>query len=284
MKINQHIENGILVFLLVAVFLGNTTYSGTSLKTLKEQERYRVSKEYTKVQEKTLQEMDRDYLSTYIKNLNETDISSEDSSNQSLLSNSSKEKNGADNSIISSYNVRKKKNSDTVGWIKIDGTQVDYPIMYSSDNNYYLKRTPDKVASQYGSIFLDQQSNGQWGVFNLIHGHNMNNGSMFADIAKMMDPTYLEKHKTFKVYDGSTYKEYTAFCCMKLNDKEEGIAVQYSSMEEYYKKLDGYMKRSRYLGKYPKDCTDFVILNTCWYGDRGGEKNLHAIIIAYRSK
>lgn len=287
---NRLLENSVLACLIVAVCIGNTSYNGESLKKLHEQEQYKAEKEYKEKKTKDLQSKDRDYLSSFIQTLNNTTIASETMSNQSFINNTALDNSAimnsgvAKNQLVEAYNVQKQKNNDTVGWIKISGTQVDYPIMYSSDNNYYLKRTPDKASSVYGSIFLDQQSNGQWGVFNLIHGHNMNNGSMFADIAKMMNPDYFNEHKTIQIYDGNTLKEYTAFCAFSLDDRKEGIPIQYSSIEDYYAKLDHYMTRSRVEGTYPKDCTDFVILNTCWYGDSGGEKNSHAIIIGYRSK
>lgn len=290
MRNNKILENGVLACLIAAVFMGNTVYNGEALKRLHEQEQYRETKEYQETMSKDLESRDRDYLNGFIQTLNNTTVASEELSNQSFDETTTidpstlGEAGIAGNQLIESYNAQKEKNSDTVGWIKIDGTQVNYPIMYNADNNYYLKRTPEKVSSVYGSIFLDQQSKGQWGIFNLIHGHNMNNGSMFADIAKMMNPDYFNNHKIIQIYDGNTLKEYTAFCAFSLDDRVEGIPIQYSSLEEYYKKLDDYMKRSRVEGTYPEGCTDFVILNTCWYGDSGGEKNSHAIIIGYRSK
>lgn len=290
MRHKRVLENGILVCLIVAVCIGNTSYNGESLKTLREQQRLRTEKEHIKEMSLTLESRDREYLNGFIQTLNDTTVATENASNQSFVKEQEiNEENlgtsGApENYLVSSYKSQKQKNNDTVGWIKIDNTQVNYPVMYNADNNYYLKRTPAKTSSVYGSIFLDQQSMGQWGIFNLVHGHNMNNGSMFADIAKMMKKDYFNAHKIIQVYDGNVLKEYTAFCALSIDDRYEGIPVQYSSLKEYHQKIDDYCARAMISEDYPRDCTDFLLLNTCWYGVSGGEKNLHAIIIAYRSK
>lgn len=281
MKLHKHLSNSVLLCAIVLVMMGNTAYNGKALSTLKEQDRYKIEKEFKEKQEKELQIKDREYLNSLIERLNSEDLTTK----SDMTSNTNVDSPVAeiDKSIVSAYESYRSKNSDTVGWIKIPGTQVNYPIMYSPDNNYYLKRTPEKVSSVYGSIFLDQQSNGSWGVFNLLHGHNMNNGSMFADIAKMMKPDYFAKHKVIQIYDGTTLREYTALGCFQLDDRKESIPVQYPSMQAYRDKIDHYMTRSRVAGSYPEDCTDFLLMNTCWYGDSGGQKNLHAIVIAYRS-
>lgn len=289
MKKFYFLENSVLICLIISVMIGNTSYNGASLATLKEQERIKLDKEFNEQMTEKLENKNRDYLSSFIQTLNNTTIANEEASMQSFSSEQSEvvsvntKNTYSSNPIISSYNTYKQKNNDTVGWIRIADTQVDYPIMYSNDNNYYLNRSPNKISSQYGSIFLDQQSNGQWGVLNLIHGHNMNNGSMFGDVAKMMNEPYFSEHNKIQIYDGKTLKEYTAFCAFSLDDTKEGIPVQYSSLDEYYAVIDDYVSRSRVEGEYPDGCTDFIILNTCWYGDSGGEKNLHAIIVAYRS-
>ena len=75
------------------------------------------------------------------------------------------------------------ENSDFVGWLSIDGTQIDYPVVQTPDApNYYLKRNFEKKYSNYGTPYV--QENCYIGLSDniVIYGHNMRDGSMFADL------------------------------------------------------------------------------------------------------
>lgn len=84
-----------------------------------------------------------------------------------------------------------EQNSDFVGWISIEGTNIDYPVMQTVDNpNYYLKRSFEKQYSDYGVPYV--QENCDLGLSDncVIYGHHMNNGSMFADLCKYADEDF----------------------------------------------------------------------------------------------
>lgn len=298
--------------LIVVFAIGDTTNNGASLQTLVNQQRAKEEKNieskkrpmetpedfdvekmliqlnaYSAVKEGELSYEEKQEIIEQIEH-SPQQPPKEDSNSFSQQASSNESTAAAtpepDNPLIAGYNKYKSSNNDTVGWIKIDGTKVDYPIMYSTDNSFYLSKTPSKEYSKAGSIFMDQQAGGKWGIMNLIHGHNMNNGSMFGDIANMMYEDYFNAHKIIQVYDGKTLKEYTAFAAFSLDDRKESIPIYYSTMEEYKAKIKDYQSRSRVAGTVPESANDFLILNTCWYGDSGTEKNSHAIIVAYRSK
>jgi sortase B len=301
--------------LLVAVAIGDTTSNGASLQTLVNQQRAKEEKNletkkrpletpedfdvektliqlnaYSAVKEGELSYEEQQEILEQIEEQEQQPTDQSEESNNSFSQQASSNKPSEptnvepDNPLVAGYNKYKSANNDTVGWIKIDGTKVDYPIMYSTDNSFYLSKTPYKEYSKAGSIFMDQQAGGKWGIMNLIHGHNMNNGSMFGDIANMMYEDYFNAHKIIQIYDGKTLKEYTAFAAFSLDDRKESIPIYYSTMEEYKAKIKDYQSRSRVAGTVPESANDFIILNTCWYGDSGTEKNSHAIIVAYRSK
>ena len=98
----------------------------------------------------------------------------------------------------------KKVNSDIVGWITIDGTQVNYPIVQGKDNSYYLNHSSNKSYNSLGSIFMDYNSNKDFKDFNtFIYGHNTKNGSMFGEIKKYMDVNFYKKHPFFFLYTPS---------------------------------------------------------------------------------
>lgn len=76
-------------------------------------------------------------------------------------------------------------NEDVVGWVMIDGTNINYPILQSYDNNYYLKRDINRHISKSGSIYMDYRNDGFSDKNTVLYGHNMKNGTMFAELEKI---------------------------------------------------------------------------------------------------
>ena len=86
-------------------------------------------------------------------------------------------------------------NPDVIGWIWIPDTEVNYPVMQGSDNDYYLNYTWDGSKSIMGSIFMEHQNSPELTDFNtMIYGHNMDNGSMFASLRYYSDEYYWKTH------------------------------------------------------------------------------------------
>lgn len=90
------------------------------------------------------------------------------------------------------------ENSDMVGWILIEGTSIDYPVMQTpADPNYYLKHDFEKNYTDYGCPFMQADCDALAPSDNLIiYGHNMKDGSMFADLAKYRSNDFWQSHKT----------------------------------------------------------------------------------------
>lgn len=97
-------------------------------------------------------------------------------------------------------------NEDFVGWITIDGTKVNYPIVQTNNNDYYLTHNFLKEPDFAGSIFMDFRIEDVAAAKNLIlYGHNMKNQSMFGSLKRYLDEEYFEKHKVIRTY----YKDRT---------------------------------------------------------------------------
>ena len=90
------------------------------------------------------------------------------------------------------------ENTDMVGWIQIEGTNIDYPVMQTpADPNYYLKHDFEKHYTDYGCPFMQADCDVLCPSDNLIiYGHNMKDGSMFADLAKYRSKDFRQAHKT----------------------------------------------------------------------------------------
>lgn len=98
------------------------------------------------------------------------------------------------------FNELLKKNSDTVGWIKVEGTKVNYPVVQSTDNSYYLSHSFNKSSNQGGWIFADYRVDFKnFGKNTIIYGHNMNNKTMFGSIPNMLYDSYLNNSDNYYI-------------------------------------------------------------------------------------
>ena len=93
------------------------------------------------------------------------------------------------------YGALFEQNEDFIGWIKIDGTKIDYPVMQSPNNpDYYLKHSFEKAYSDYGVPYIDEAC--ATGISNnlVIYGHHMKNGTMFSDLCNYTDADFCKEH------------------------------------------------------------------------------------------
>ena len=94
-----------------------------------------------------------------------------------------------------------KENPDTIGWIRVPDTNIDYPIVQGEDNDFYLNHDFYGKENIAGAIYLDFESQGDFvGRNNVLYGHNMKNGSMFKDVNRYKDEAYFKEHQFFSIY------------------------------------------------------------------------------------
>lgn len=172
------------------------------------------------------------------------------------------------------------RNHKKVGWIRIPGIVVNYPIMFAKDDeNYYLQHSSKNKKSANGAVFLETKSEGFWSTINLIHGHNLRSGAIFGELDKYRSQAWANKHKSIYVTedDGVEYK-YTIFSVLTIDSRKETVQIECESDNEYadyYKEL---AERSKFKMGDPTDAKRVVILNTCAYDFRGQ----HLLVAAFR--
>lgn len=109
------------------------------------------------------------------------------------------------------------RNPDLIGWLRIDGTDIDLPVVQTpGDNEYYLRRGFDRFYAVGGTLFLDERCSvsadaptANW----LIYGHNMHDGSMFGQLVRYRDEDFYKAHPTFTfdtLYEGGTWQVVAA--------------------------------------------------------------------------
>ncbi|OIJ14894.1 SrtB family sortase [Anaerobacillus arseniciselenatis] len=98
------------------------------------------------------------------------------------------------NNVMASFHPLLEKNEDTVGWIRIDNTVVDYPVVQGNDNEFYLNYTFNKEKNKSGALFMDFRNSIDFLDQNtIIYGHNMMDGSMFGELKKYRNESFFEE-------------------------------------------------------------------------------------------
>ena len=127
-------------------------------------------------------------------------------------------------------------NQDIIGWIKIEDTKIDYPILQDKDL-YYMNHTYEKNYNINGSIFTKIHNPFQ-NKETVIYGHNNRNGLMLADIEKFMDEEFFNNHQTFKIYTKTANYEARIFSIYSIGVNEESNNIKnldFNELVEYYK-------------------------------------------------
>ena len=147
------------------------------------------------------------------------------------------------------------ENSDMVGWIQIEGTSIDYPVMQTpADPNYYLKHDFEKRYTDYGCPFMQADCDAIASSDNLIiYGHNMKDGSMFADLAKYGSKDFWQAHKTvwFDTALGSSAYEIFAVIHTTVQADADDVSLFYrfvdaASPEEFADYVSACQARALY--------------------------------------
>ena len=117
-----------------------------------------------------------------------------------------------------SYDDAKAINPDVIGWLTIDDTLIDYPVVRTVDNNYYLGHDVERNKSKYGAVFMDFRNAETYQQRHIIlYGHNMKNGTMFHDLNNFKQKDFFDSHKIIKFYwDGvdTEWQVYLAYIIM----------------------------------------------------------------------
>ena len=172
--------------------------------------------------------------------------------------------------IFEKYRPLFEQNNDLVGWIHIEGTGIDYPVMQSPSNpDYYLKHSFEKTWSDYGVPYVDAGCT--VGVSNnlIIYGHNMKNGTMFHDLVKYTDKGFYEDHPVI-VFDTVDHPgQYRVIAAFRYNtNKETFVYNEHTDMNEA--EFAEYVENCRTRSIYDTGVTaefgdQLITLSTCEY-------------------
>ncbi len=173
--------------------------------------------------------------------------------------------------MIMEYKLLYEINNDMVGWIQIDGTDIDYPVVQSPYKaNFYLRRNFYKKSATCGTIYVREACDVNKPSDNVtIYGHNMSNGTMFADLHLYEDQSFWEENRYIKfdtLYEYHTYEIFAVF----ISTADLSVGFSYHTFDDALSEnhYDSFVAQCKELALYDTGITPqygekLITLSTC---------------------
>lgn len=145
------------------------------------------------------------------------------------------------------FNKLKEKNNETIAWIKVKNTNIEYPVVKTDNNNFYLNHSLDKSKNSAGWIFADYRNSFDNTDKNvIIYGHNRRDGSMFGSLKNILDSNWYdnEENTNITLYTENEKSIYKVFSIYKIESEDYYIKTEFSNDNEYEQFLNTIKKRS----------------------------------------
>lgn len=177
---------------------------------------------------------------------------------------------GADNPTLKDL---KKLNPDVKAWIQVPKTNIDYPVVQGQDDMEYINKNVYGEFELSGAIFLSCLNKDDFSdPYNLVYGHNMKNGGMFADVADFTNKEYFETHQKGKLYLTDATRKIRFFACMKVTAADAKIYHPDGYRKENLKDLLDYIQANavQYRDVNVADENSLIALSTCSEAETNG--------------
>ena len=120
----------------------------------------------------------------------------------------------SESAMLRKYAALYQENEDFVGWLSIEGTGIDYPVLQCEDDEYYLHHDFYGEDSKYGCLYVREQADLDDGTNFIIYGHNMRDGAMFGDLDLYLKESFFQEHPTIHfdtLYEERVYEIVAVF-------------------------------------------------------------------------
>ena len=167
------------------------------------------------------------------------------------------------------FEFLKGENQDIVAWIQVDGTNIDYPVLYDTTYNmYYLHHNYNGVRTVYGSIFVLGANAADFTDFNtVVYGHNIMNRTMFAQLHEFRKKEFFDSHGTITIYTPDrklTYQVFAAYRTDSLNIIDNNDFSTEEFRAEYIDSIYAHDAVANFKPEYQVTPSDRIItLSTC---------------------
>lgn len=165
------------------------------------------------------------------------------------------------------FEALKAINPDIVGWIYLEGTEINYPVVRGSDNDYYLNKLYDGTPNGSGSIFMDYRNEPNFvDKNNILYGHSMKNGTMFTAIKRFKNQEYYDEHPIALLMTPDKNYKVEFFTGYIANVEQDAWNYYFDTEEAFQHWLDSSKSKSTFTSEVVPTVDDEVLtLSTCTY-------------------
>ena len=168
--------------------------------------------------------------------------------------------------ISDNFDTLKKINGDIVGWMYFENNDISYPVLYSGDDDKYLRKSFDGEDATAGSIFVEGENNSDFEDKNtIIYGHNMRNLSMFGKFKKYTrEQDFYDNNKYIQIITPNMYYRYEIFAYESVNEDSEVYQISFeddAAIESYINKIRELSERQTDIDVSVDD--KIITLSTC---------------------
>lgn len=156
---------------------------------------------------------------------------------------------------------------DVVGWIRLEDSAIDYPVVHGKDNDFYLRHLPDGTVNRSGSVMMDQSNTGSFReAVNILHGHHMRSGSMFGRLVDYRKEEYFQTHPIIRLYTPAGDFDVAVFAAYSVNGYNFGYPTFFEDEAAFNKFIRRAFSATPYETGVEVHFGDRVLmLSTCAY-------------------
>ena len=180
-----------------------------------------------------------------------------------------------------SFDELRAQNPDVFGWLSIDGTGIDYPVVQGKTNEEYLNKDARGEFSLTGSIFLDCRNSADFtDALSVVYGHHMESSLMFGDLECYADVGYFVGHRSARLYYGGTWHMILFFAFLQADAYDSGVydvGLSSSEIPEYIERVTGRSVVAR--NAVERDAAHCIALSTC----SNDATNARYVLVGYMS-
>ena len=189
------------------------------------------------------------------------------------------------NMINVNFTDLKKINSDVRGWIKVNGTNINYPFVQTTNNSYYLNHSFNKSANNAGWVFLDYRNNGTNNRNTIIYAHGRTDKTMFGSLKNILTSGWLNNNNNYivKISAENENTLWQVFSIYHIPTTNDYLQTEFQSDESFLKFANILKERSSYNFDTTISKTDNILtLSTCY--NNAEKLVLHAKLIKKENK
>ena len=180
---------------------------------------------------------------------------------------------------VESFDRFVEDNGDIIGWLTVDNTKIDYPLVQGPNNEKYVNTSVTGEFSLSGALFLDYRNDSDFkDQLSIIYGHNMTGDAMFGGIDKFSDPDYFKKHPSGTLYYDGEYYKLDIFAYFSADGHDGNVYYPTITKEKLPEWLDYVSEIAvNKTGSFPKEGR-ILLLSTCSSATTNGRDLLAATI------